>query len=45
MYCVIADSGFATDAGWVSQPMRQPVIAQALEKPLTLITRSSSSAT
>ena len=32
----------ATPAGWLSQPTRQPVIAQALEKLLTASTRSSS---
>ena len=37
-------SGAATEAGCVSQPIRQPVIAQAFEKPLTESTRSSASA-
>ena len=44
VYCVIARTAGATLVGWLSQPTRQPVIAQALEKPLTQRTRSSSSA-
>ena len=45
IYCVIAPSWSATADGCVSQPTRQPVIAQALEKLLTDNTRSPSSAT
>ena len=44
MYCVMAPSWSATPDGCVSQPMRQPVIAQAFEKLFTASTRSPSSA-
>ena len=44
IYWVMADIWLAMPDGWVIQPSRQPVIAQALEKLLTENTRSSSSA-
>ena len=44
MYWVMADRRWETDGGCVSQPTRQPVMAQLLEKLFTPITRSSGSA-